>query len=93
MPKEKEAAAAKPATAKPAQIKKKSMFSNLFLSLLLLVAGLLSASYLTTETLDFGGQFKKLKNIYSEKVGVQHDLMKVFLVLMKRYQISYITKR
>lgn len=44
-----------------AKIEKKSFFSNISLSLFLLIVGLLSASYLTTETLDFGGQMNKAR--------------------------------
>ena len=49
----------------PNQRKPSSVF-NWVVSVILLAAGVLSASYLTTETFDFGGQMTKLRSIYAK---------------------------
>ncbi|KAJ3370422.1 Methylcrotonoyl-CoA carboxylase subunit alpha, mitochondrial [Kappamyces sp. JEL0680] len=43
---------------------KSTTLSGWLLSLIVLVAGLLSASYLTTQTFDFGGKYKQLEMFY-----------------------------
>ncbi len=46
--------------------RKPSYLFNWVVSVVLLVVGVLSASYLTTETFDFGGQMTKLRGIYAK---------------------------
>lgn len=46
------------------EAKKKDILSSSFISLLILALGVLSASYLSTGTFDFGGKFKKISSIY-----------------------------
>ena len=54
---------------KPETKSKKSSFkfSNVLLSIVLLIVGLMSASYLTTDTIDFGGQLKTVQKLYNKQ--------------------------
>jgi dihydrofolate reductase len=49
---------------KPAPTPQKSKFGNFLLSIILLILGTISASYLSTNTWDFGGQFAKIQRKY-----------------------------
>jgi hypothetical protein len=58
---------------------KKGFFSSTLASLFILFLGVLSASYLSTGTYDFGGQFKKISSIYRRLVpGVMFSVSFLF---------------
>ena len=59
--------------------KRRKCSSSLF-SLFIFVLGLVSASYLATGTLDFGGQFKHIKAAYKRFLpGVNYQHLFVFM--------------
>ena len=67
---------------KPAE---KSTFKTIILSLITLFVGILSASYLTTDSFDFGGHYHKLLKNYK-------NITVVFL-LLKLERKGFYTKR